>query len=263
MTASQPSRTPATGAVAEPVRIAIRPGVTTPDWSDVTSGTVREALGAIFEICDWARRWAGLDAAEDRTRRAVLEAYARTGRAPSSNELALSTGFAPDRVRDLIAKLGARDMVVLDPDGIKLTGAYPFTDRATEHRMRLGETVLHAMCAIDALGAGAMLGTDVAIESACRFCGAPIRIETRDGGAALEACSPTSAVVWSGLQYSNRCAADSLCTVMAFFCADQHLESWRDGRDAEPKGFRLSINEGLQMGKAIFMPLLAPASANA
>ena len=118
------------------------------------------------------------------------------------------------------------------------------------------------MCAIDALGAGAMLGTDVAIESACRFCGTPIRIETRNNGTALEAYSPMSAVVWSGIQYSNSCAADSLCTVMAFFCTDEHLESWRDTRDAKQKGFRLSMNEGLQMGKAIFMPLLATASVN-
>ena len=263
MTAAQPSRTPTTGAYAERIKIAIRPGVTTPDWSVVTSGTVREALGAIFETCDWEERWAGLDEAQDRTRRAILEAYPRTGRAPSTNELALSTGFAPDQVRDLIAKLRARDMVVLDRDGTNLTGAYPFTDRGTEHRMQLGETVLYAMCAIDALGAGAMLGTDVAIESACRFCGAPIRIETRNDGTALEAYSPTSAVVWSGIQYSNICAADSLCTVMAFFCSDEHLESWRDAGDPKPKGFRLSMNEGLQMGKAIFMPLLAPASANA
>ena len=48
MTAAQASRTPATGKSAERVEIAIRPGVTTPDWSVVTSETVREALGAIF-----------------------------------------------------------------------------------------------------------------------------------------------------------------------------------------------------------------------
>ncbi|MEE9267601.1 MAG: alkylmercury lyase family protein [Gammaproteobacteria bacterium] len=255
-------KTAETDAPTGRLEIAIRPGVTTPDWSVVTSETVREALGAIFETCDWEDRWAGLDEAQDRTRRAILEAYPRTGHGPSIDDLALTTGFAPDRVRGLVAKLAARDMVVLDRDGATLVGAYPFIDRATEHRMKLGETVLHAMCAIDALGTGAMLGADVAIESACRFCGTPIRIETRDKGAALEVYSPTSAVVWSGLQYSNSCAADSLCTVMAFFCTDEHLHSWRDAQDRETKGFRLSMDEGLQMGKAIFMPLLAADSAN-
>ncbi len=262
MTATLTSRTEAADAPAGRLEIAIRPGVTTPDWSVVSSGTVREALGAIFETCDWEQRWAGLDEAEDRTRRAILEAYPRTGHAPSIDELALSTGFAPEQVRDLIAKLAARDMVVLDRDGTTLAGAYPFIDRATEHRMKVGETVLHAMCAIDALGTGAMLGADVAIESACRFCGAPVRIETRDNGAVLEAYAPASAVVWSGIQYSNNCAADSLCTVMAFFCTDEHLQSWRDAQDRGTKGFRLALDEGLQMGKAIFKPLLAVASAN-
>ncbi len=262
MTSTQASKTVATDAPGGRLEIAVRPGVTTPDWSVVTSGIVREALGAIFETCDWEERWAGLDDAQDRTRRAILEAYPRTGHAPSIDELALTTGFAPDQVCDLVAKLKARDMVVLDRDGATLTGAYPFVDRDTEHRVRLGETVLNAMCAIDALGTGAMLGADVAIESACRFCGAPIRIETCDKGAALADYAPMIAVVWSGIQYSNGCAADSLCTVMAFFCTDEHLQSWRDAQDRKTKGFRLSMDEGLQMGKAIFKPLLAPASAN-
>ena len=263
MSVTMTSETAETNAPAGRPEIAIRPGVTTPDWSAVTSGTVRDALRATFETCDWEDRWAGLDEAQDRMRRAILEAYPRIGHAPSIDDLALMTGFSPDRVRGLVAKLKARDMVVLDRDGTRLTGAYPFIDQGTEHRMKLGETVLHAMCAIDALGTGAMLGTDVAIESACRFCGTPIRIETRDKGAALEAYSPTIAVVWSGIQYSNSCAADSLCTVMAFFCTDEHLQSWRDAQDRETKGFRLSMDEGLQVGKAIFMPLLATASANA
>ncbi len=260
MTATLTSRTEATDAPIERLEITIRPGVTIPDWSVVTSGTVREALGAVFETCDWEQRWAGLDEAEGRTRRAILEAYPRTGQAPSIDDLALTTGFTPDQVRGLVAKLAARDMVVLDRDGTTLAGAYPFIDRATEHRMKVGETTLHAMCAIDALGTGAMLGADVAIESACRFCGTPIRIETRDKGAALEAFSPTSAVVWSGIQYANSCAANSLCTVMAFFCSDRHLESWRDAQKPSANGFRLSLDEGLQMGRAIFVPLLAADS---
>lgn len=261
MTATQSSKTVVTDAPTGRLTITIRPGVVTPDWSLVTSETAREALGAIFETCDWVERWAGLDEAQDRTRRAILEAYPRIGHALSTNELARSTGFAPNRVRDLIARLKARDMVVLDKDGTTLVGAYPFIDRATEHRMKLGETVLHAMCAIDALGTGAMLGTDVGIESKCRFCGTPIYVETCDKGMALTDHAPSGAVVWAGIQYADRCAADSLCTVMAFFCSDGHLELWRDSQNPRAIGFHLSMDEGLQMGKAIFLPLLAIASS--
>ena len=74
--------------------------------------------------------------------------------------------------------------------------------------------------------------------------------------------SPSGAVVWSGIQYFNGCAAESLCTVMAFFCSDGHLESWRDANHPDVKGFKLSMDEGLQVGKAIFMPMLATASEN-
>ena len=262
MTATLTTRAEATDAPGGRLEITVRPGVTTPDWSVVTSETVREALGEIFETCDWEERWAGLDEAEDRTRRAILETYPRTGHAPSIDDLALTTGFAPGQVRGLIAKLKARDMVVLDRNGATIVGAYPFVDRPTEHRVHLGETVVNAMCAIDALGAGAMLGIDAVVESACRSCGAPIRARTREKGAALADYAPTDAVVWTGIQYANSCAADSLCTVMAFFCSNAHLNTWRASQDSESRGFRLSMDEGLQMGKAIFMPLLAADSAN-
>ena len=260
MTMTLSPMTDASEAPTVRLEIAIRPGVTMPDWSAVTSGIVREALGAVFETCDWQARWAGLDEALDRTRRAILEIYPRLGHAPSLSELALSTGFALDQVHDLVARLAARDMVVFDPHGATVIGAYPFTDRDTEHHVRLGETELNAMCAIDALGAGAMLGADTTIASECRACGAPIHIETRDRGTALADHAPRGAVVWAGIQYADSCAADSLCTVMAFFCSGAHLESWRAGQDPAPRGFRLSMDEGLQMGKAIFMPLLATAS---
>lgn len=237
--------------------VAVRPGVSTPDWSVVASRTVCSALEAIFESCDWSERWADLGEAEDLVRRAILEAYPRTGRAPSIEDLAQTTGFGPSRVRELLGQLKERDMVVLDPSGSHVIGAYPFMDRATEHRLIVGETPIYAMCAIDALGTAAMLGKDIAIESACRSCRTPVSIETREKGLALAGYAPGSAVVWSGIHYADRCAAGSLCTVMAFFCSDAHLNTWRAGQAAENRGFRLSMDEALQMGKAIFIPLLA------
>lgn len=242
---------------AERPEIAIRPGVTIPDWSVVTSSIVRHALEAIFETCGWSERWSELDEDEHRTRCAILQSYARTGHAPSSNDLALATGFELNRVNVLIAKLAARDMVVLGPESSAIIGAYPFVDRPTEHRVYLRDTVLNAMCAIDALGIGAMLGTDVRIRSACRFCSTPIDIQTSKEGAALTAYAPTKALVWTGIQYANNCAADSLCSVMAFFCSTAHLDAWLADQDTEPTGYRLSMEEGLELGKAIFMPRLA------
>lgn len=263
MATTQIPKTVASNQVTGRPEIIVRPGVTTPDWSVVTAETVREALGAIFETCDWQGRWAGLEDAEDRVRRAIIESYPRMGHAPSVDDVAELTGFPSEQVRDLLSKLRARDMVVLDRDGTTLIGAYPFIDRITEHRVKVGETTLHAMCAIDALGTGAMLGRDVVIESVCRSCAAQIRVQTRGKGATPASHWPRSVVVWAGIQYADRCAADSLCTVMAFFCSDAHLDSWRGSQAREPDGFRLSLEEGFQMGKAIFKPLLAAASHTA
>ncbi len=145
------AQTLASGVSADRLEIQLRPGVTFPDWSVVNSKTVRGALDVTFEVFGVEKRWSGLDEAQDRTRRAILEGYARTGYAPSIADLADATGFAPDAVRDQLGKLKARDMVVLEPDGATIAGSYPFSERDTGHRVRLGDRVLNAMCAIDAI----------------------------------------------------------------------------------------------------------------
>ena len=250
-----------TGRPIPRIEITISPGVTFPDWSVVASETVRDALDAMFEAFGVEKRWSGLDDAQDRTRRAILGHYAQSGHAPSIAELTMATENTATAVREVLGNLRERDMVVLDHDGTAIAGAYPFTERDTGHRVRLGDRVLNAMCAIDALGVGAMYGRDVAIDSTCAACGDAIRVETRDDGRALKSFTPEGAIVWSGVAYADGCAATSLCTVRAFFCSDEHLASWRETEHPDGKGFRLSMDEGLQTGVAIFAPLLAPASS--
>jgi mercuric reductase len=103
----------------------------------------------------------------------------------------------------LLDELGARDLVVLD--GGRIIGAYPFTDADTGYRVTWDSHAANTMCAVDALGIGAMLGRETAIVSRCRHCGAPIRIETRDGGRRLELAEPEAAVVWLSTRYEGRC----------------------------------------------------------
>ncbi len=238
------------------VSVELRPGVSFPDWSMVSTDIGHEALAAIVDAIGAETRWADYDEGEDLARRAVLDLYGRDGRAPSKAALAADTGMDAASVSEALARLRARDVLVLDPDTGEITGAYPFTERDTGHRVRLGARVLNAMCAIDALGAGAMYGRDVAIDSTCRHCAAPVRLTTRDNGAALDDISPPQTVVWSGICYEGQ-AATSLCTVMAFFCSAEHLAAWRD-ENADSTGFELSPEDAMEVGKAIFAPLLAP-----
>ncbi len=260
-TAVQTLDAPAASRPGPRLEVTIRPGVTFPNWSAVRSERAEAAASAIFEVFGIEKCWIDYREREDRVRRAVLDHYGSDGRAPSISQLSIATDIAPDELRDLLTRLEKRDLLVLDGSGERITGAYPFAEWDTGHRVHLNGRVLNAMCAIDALGAGAMYGRDATIESACRACGEPIQAETEDDGTALKAITPSTAVVWSGVEYAEGCAATSLCTVIAFFCSDQHLRSWRDGEHPGVNGFRLTMDEAQQVGMAIFTPMLAPATS--
>ncbi|NWH08362.1 MAG: bifunctional organomercurial lyase/mercury(II) reductase MerBA [Alphaproteobacteria bacterium] len=234
---------------------AVRPGVTFPDWSVVTSPAVQDALQAMVGSDHVFDRWSGYDPATDRLRVALLQLYAEDGRAPTASALAKRVGLSGTTIQPLLKELRRRDLVVLD--GARIVGAYPFTDRDTDHQVTLAGRVLNAMCAVDALGIGAMTDHDITIASRCRHCGAPIRIATRDQGRALADVAPEAAVVWLSVHYEGACAANSLCATTAFFCSDDHLSAWRRERSKDKPGFRLSIEEGLEAGRALFGPSLA------
>ncbi len=258
MTAVQNFQAPSADANGKRIEIPIRPGVMLPNWSVVCSATARASLGAILEVLNVEERWTGYPEAVDDLRRRILEHYIGEGRAPSVTQLSIATDLASDRLDRLLRELETRDLIVLDRTSGAITGAYPFTERETGYHLHFDGHVLNAMCAIDALGAGAMAGRDLVVESRCRACGAPIHVETGEGGTTLRAYTPESAVVWSGLEYADGCAATSLCTVMAFFCSDEHLGSWRDSNPPDTRGSRLSMDEAHQVGMAIFIPMLAP-----
>lgn len=236
---------------------ALRPGVTFPDWTLVASPHARAALLTVLEAFGFERTWRGYSAAEDALRVALLRIYAERGCAPAIGELATTLGADESTVRSILARLKARDLVVLDDDGERIIGAYPFTDRETDHRVKVAGRTINAMCAIDALGAGALYGCDIEIGSRCRACGAPITITTCDEGRSVALVQPGTAIVWSGIRRSDGCAASSLCTVIAFFCGGAHSEVRRREHSAASSGFRLSIDEALQAGRALFGPTLA------
>ena len=234
---------------------AVRPGVTFPDWSVVKSPAVKDALQAMVGSDHVFDRWSGYDPATDRVRVALLELYSEDGRAPTTGALAERAGLNETSVRTLLEELRRRDLVVLD--GERIVGSYPFTDSDAGHRVTLDGRVLNAMCAVDALGIGAMTDRDITIASRCRHCRAQIRIATRDQGRALAQIEPRTAVMWQSVRYEGACAANSLCATTAFFCSDDHLSAWRREQAADEAGFRLSVEEGLEAGRALFGPSLA------
>lgn len=247
----------------EALEIQLLSGASFPDWSVVTSDEARASLNDTLGRLRMTTRWGDMTPGEETTRRAILDLYVELGHAPSIVALADRTGVSISELLNLLSCLENRDLIVVSKSDQTIETAYPFTDRNTEHRVRLGNVALKAMCAIDALGVGAMLKTDTVILSKCRYCECDIQIETRGNGRAIASVSPENAIVWSGVQDIDGCAADTHCSVMAYFCSDDHLSAWRNEQKGNSKGHRLSIEQGLEAGAAIFIPFLAVGTAQA
>ena len=113
--------------------------------------------------------------------------------------------------------------------------------------------------AIDALGVAGMARKDVTTESSCRACGGRIEIATAQAGKSVSHAQPANAVVWYDLAYSGRAAA-SCCRSIAFFCSKAELQRWLSAQDPQPRAYRLTLDEALEVGRAFFEPVLAASN---
>lgn len=235
----------------------IRPGVFRPDWTAVGKPAVRQALaGRIAARAGLLDRWTGkLGTDQDLVWRATLRVYADLGHAPQIADIVATTSFPADKVSALLVELEARDLIGLDRGSEQVRLAYPFTQAKTEHQVELNGRTLHALCAIDALGVGAMYGADTAIRSQCRHCGRAVRARTIEAGRVLASVDPSGSVVWYDFAYDGS-AATSCCPSIVFFCSDSHLEQWQLAQAGRRVGVRLAMDEALEVGRAIFGPVL-------
>ena len=240
----------------------IRPGIRRPDWSAVTRPAGREALLARdHSRMGLAERWNhALEPAQDRVWRTVLELFARLGKPPQLHEISEETGLGGENLRTVIAELEIHDLLGGGASADVVRYAYPFTGDQTEHHVQLRGRKLHAVCAIDALGVAAMFGTDVVIESSCRTCGGGIEISTAQGGKSLSYARPVNAVVWYDLAYSG-CAEASCCGSIAFFCSEAELQPWVSAQTPQRTRYRLTLDDALEVGRALFEPVLAATTA--
>jgi hypothetical protein len=180
------------------------------------------------------------------------------GRPPHLREIGEQTGLSIENLRTLVAELQAQDLLGRNPSADVMLYSYPFTGEQTEHRVQLRGRKLYAVCAIDALGIAGMFRTDVDIGSSCRACGSGIEVATAQGGKSLSHARPVDAVVWYHLAYSG-CAAASCCQSIAFFCSKAELQRWLSAQEPQPRGYLLTLDEALEVGRALFEPVLAVA----
>jgi hypothetical protein len=183
--------------------------------------------------------------------RDVLRGFLATGQAPHRSDLAAPGGIDRDealrQLRDMdLVYWGADDQVVV---------AYPFSGRPTGHMVQLdGGSVLHAMCAIDALGIPLMTGSDAVIVSVDPDDGHPIRVERRGEswrwtpGAVVVLLAQTS--VWGP-------AADCLCPATTFRTSRRRAEAHLRGCP-DLTGVVLDQARALEVARSSFGSLLAP-----
>lgn len=250
-------------AIEAPTRrdpaFVLRPGVLVPEWSVATTESARRSLARIIETSGRARSWSNLTAEDDRIWQAIFAAFIAGGAELTAAEIAARASLPEAVASSSLAQLAMRDLVVLSSSGDKIRAAYPFSAEDVGYRVRLGSRQIFALCAIDALGLGAMCEADSTIAATCRRCGAPIEAATRARGAILESFSPGEALVWCGFAEANGCAATSGCTVKTFFCRPAHLDAWRQAGRGAGDGIALSIAEAHMVGCAIFAPMRRPA----
>lgn len=104
-----------------------------------------------------------------------------------------------------------------------------------------------------------MFQTDTTIESACRVCGDVIKIGTAQTGKALGYCHPSESVIWYDFAYSQIAAA-SCCPAITFFCSDEHQQRWLLAQSPQRIGCRLTLDEALEVVRALFETVLVGAS---
>ena len=203
-------------------------------------------------------RAARLNAQEDRIRRRVLSILA-LGVTPTVRVLADRCETPSDHIREILGRLAAMDLLLVDATGEIVLAAYPFSSIPTPHRVHLSGREVFALCAVDALGITAMLNEDTRISSRCAHCGSPVEIQARPEQLTRHLSSEI--VVWFPTSEGDYCSvAESRCPNISFFCTSDHLEVWRNV-NGQPPGLVLSLLEAFEAGREIFGSLLAEANA--
>jgi len=103
--------------------------------------------------------------------------FARTGTAPSPDQLADQLACSADEVRGAFARLRQSRVLLLEADGESIRMAPPFSGVPTPHRVEAGGQSYFANCAWDALGIPAALHREAVVLSSCGQSGAPLRLQ--------------------------------------------------------------------------------------
>ncbi len=200
-----------------------------------------------------SERLARLTPAERKLYRWILRTFA-AGQKPEVETLCdVASGLDID-VEEAMAKFAEEDLVHQDSSTGEILVAYPFSGRATAHRVRLGvDREVDAMCAVDALGMPYMLAAEAEIVSHDPLTGDEVwvRIDPGDG----VWWEPQTAVVFAGATGASGPSASTCCSFINFFASAKSAGRYLR-ENPVVRGETLSIPEAVEAGELIFGDLL-------
>lgn len=209
---------------------------------------------AAQSLSTWRSRAQPAGPVDKAVHHAILRSFARRRTAPTPGELLDTLDDPATPVAAVLGRLHDADVIRLDATG-EIAAAYPFSARPTAHHVRIhGGTAVNAMCAIDALGIGAMLDADITIETAAPSTGEPITIAIHDQQ--LTAQPPTT-VVFVGGRSTQGPSADTCCHYLNFFPDRAAGQAWADTHPTI-SGITIDLPDAHQLGTEIFGNLLRP-----
>jgi len=117
-----------------------------------------------------------------RTKLAIYEHFAETGSRPGAEDVAARVGVDRSQVREILGRLRAQRVLVLEADGESIRMAPPFSGVPTQHRVTSRGTSYFANCAWDALGIAAALRRPATVHSRCEQSGEPLELDVSESG---------------------------------------------------------------------------------
>ncbi|MEX2031679.1 MAG: organomercurial lyase [Dehalococcoidia bacterium] len=176
----------------------------------------------------------------------VLSAAFRSilhGAASTIDALSATTGIPRRTARAAIEALAARGRVARSDDD-RVVAAAGLSLEPTPHMVVLSGVILHAWCALDAIGIPAALQRDAVVRSTCARCGQPIRCVIERG----EPCGDCVASVPARVCSKPR---EQFCPRSRFFCRDAHAREWL-ARDGCGPALVLEPSELAGLGRAVW-----------
>jgi hypothetical protein len=113
---------------------------------------------------------------------ALYRATAESGSPPSLEAVAEKVGATPAAIKEAYARLRASRLLLLEPDGVTIRMAPPFSGVPTQHHVIVDGVHYYANCAWDALGIPAALHRPGVVHSRCEQSLEPLHLQVDVNG---------------------------------------------------------------------------------